>query len=160
MSRADLPGLTFDEVTVGEELPAVAFPLTSYRLVMEAGANRDFNAMHHNTAFARSAGAPDMYANFLFLMGMWERCVRDWAGASAQILALRGFRMRRFNVVGSTPTVTGRVVAADRGAREVTVEMACRDESGITVGPGSIVVRLPHRGHSKGTAACPHDQGE
>src|SRR3954451_13058834 len=99
------------DVSVGEALPTVGFPLTVYRLGMEAGANRDFNSIHHNTEYARATGAPDMYANTLFLMGMWERSVRDWAGPGARILSLKGFRMGRFNVVGSTTKVTGIVTA-------------------------------------------------
>jgi hypothetical protein len=34
--------------------------------VMAAGANRDFNAIHHNAEVARATGAPDIYANTLF----------------------------------------------------------------------------------------------
>jgi acyl dehydratase len=131
------------DVSVGEELPAVGFPLTVYRLVMEAGANRDFNSIHHNTEYARATGAPDMYANTLFLMGMWERCVRDWAGPGARILSLKGFRMDRFNLVGTTTTVTGSVTAVDAASGDVTIRMACEDAEGVTVGPGEMVVRLP-----------------
>jgi acyl dehydratase len=114
-----------------------------YRLVMEAGANRDFNSIHHNTEYARATGAPDMYANTLFLMGMWERCVRDWAGPRARILSLKGFRMGRFNLVGTTTTVTGSVTAVDAVSGDVTIRMACEDAEGVTVGPGEMVVRLP-----------------
>ena len=132
-----------EDVHVGDELPAVAFPITVYRLVMEAGANRDFNSIHHNTDSARATSAPDMYANTLFLMGMWERCLRDWAGPAARILSLKGFRMGRFNLVGTTTTVTGTVSAIDVASGEVTVTMACSDAGGVTVGPGHMVVRLP-----------------
>jgi acyl dehydratase len=133
-----------EEVHAGDELPAVAFPITVYRLVMEAGANRDFNSIHHNADYARATGAPDMYANTLFLMGMWERCLRDWAGPAARILSLKGFRMGRFNLVGTTTTVTGTVAAVSPASGEVTVTMACSDAGGVTVGPGRMVVRLPH----------------
>jgi hypothetical protein len=134
---------TVGDVAVGEELPRVSFPVTVYRLVMEAGANRDFNSIHHNTEYARGTGAPDMYANTLFLMGMWERSVRDWAGPKAVIVELRGFRMGRFNVVGSTTTVTGVVTGVDTDSGEVSIRMACEDADGVTVGPGQMVVRLP-----------------
>jgi hypothetical protein len=53
-------------VQPGELLEPLAFPLTAYRLVMAAGANRDFNAIHHNAEVARATGAPDIYANTLF----------------------------------------------------------------------------------------------
>ncbi len=76
-------------------------------------------------------------------MGMWERSVRDWAGPAAGILSLKGFRMGRFNVVGSTTIVKGVVTAVDVDSADVTIRMTCEDVDGITVGPGQIVVRLP-----------------
>ena len=40
-----------------------------------------------------------MFANTLFLLGMWERAIRNWIGCAGTIRAIRGFRMVRFNVV-------------------------------------------------------------
>ena len=34
-------------VKAGEEIPAIAIPITLQRLVMEAGANRDLSLIHH-----------------------------------------------------------------------------------------------------------------
>jgi hypothetical protein len=136
---------TWHEVVEGEKLPPLAFPLTIYRLVMVAGANRDFNAIHHNSEYARASGAPDMYANTLFLQGMWERSVRDYIGAAGTIRRLSGFRMRRFNPASSTPTVTGRVgrkwIDDEIGLVEIMLETRIGDD--VTVGPGSIVATLP-----------------
>ena len=88
-----------------------------YRLVVEAGANRDFNAIHHNSEFAQASGAPEMYANTTFLLGMWERAVREFIGLEGRIVGIKGFRMTSFNVVGQTVTVQGRVAAQARGRR-------------------------------------------
>ena len=81
----------WEDVTEGEALPTLKFPLTIYRLVMSAGATRDYNAIHHNSAFANKSGAPDMYANGLLLQAMWERSVREFIGLAGVIRALRGF---------------------------------------------------------------------
>ncbi|MFJ8025452.1 acyl dehydratase [Streptomyces sp. NPDC096311] len=141
------------EVRVGDQIPAVAFPLPVYRMVMAAGANRDFNSIHHNTAHARATGAPDMYANTLFLMGMWERAARDWAGPDGRFVAIRGFRMRSFNTAGSTATVRGRVTAVDERSGLVTLSLRTEDSDGATtVGPGEVDVRLPVSGRK-----APHD---
>ena len=35
----------------------ISIPITLQRLVMEAGANRDFSLMHHDGSIARTAGA-------------------------------------------------------------------------------------------------------
>lgn len=134
---------TVHDVREGEEIAPVAFPITAYRLVMEAGANRDFNSIHHNTEYARSTGAPEMYANTIFLMGMWERAVRDWMGPAGEFVAIRGFRMRRFNTAGRTTTVRGRVTAVNPATGLVTLGLHSEDPDGVTVGPGEVDVRLP-----------------
>ena len=138
----------FEDVKDGEELPERAFPLTVYRLAMAAGSNRDFNSIHHNAEYARSTGAPDMYANTSFLLGMWERAVRDWIGCAGTIRAIRGFRMRKFNLVGDTTTVRGHVASArvEDGAGVVVLELRSENSTGVTVGPGEVEVTLPLRG--------------
>ena len=137
-----------EDVEVGDLITPVAFPVTVYRLVMEAGAQRDFNSIHHNTEYAQSTGAREMYANTLFLLGMWERTIRDWIGLDGTITAIRGFRMRSFNYVGDTTTVHGRVTDISKdGTGSVTLEVWCESSEGVTVGPGSVVVTLPSRGN-------------
>jgi len=133
------------DVTVGEQLEPVAFPLTVYRLVMEAGACRDFNSIHHNSEYARSTGAPDMYAATAFLLGTWERTIRQYIGTAGTVRALRGFRMRRFNPVGTTVVVRGEVLSAAAEGQVGVVELALRCENGgeVTVGPGSATVTVP-----------------
>ena len=82
----------WNEVSAGEVLEPALYPLSLMRLVMAAGANRDFNSIHHNAEFARASGAPDMYANTYFLQGMWERCVRRYIGPAGN--DPRHFRLR------------------------------------------------------------------
>jgi len=109
---------------------------------MAAGSTRDFNSIHHNGEYARSTGAPDMYASSAFLLGTWERAVRDWIGRAGTIRSIRGFRMRRFNLVGDTTRVLGHVVSAELrdGAGVVVLELRSENSAGITVGPGQVEV--------------------
>lgn len=136
---------TWGEVQVGEELAPVDFPLTVYRLVVAAGGNRDFNSIHHNSSYAKASGAPDMYASTFFLLGTWERVLRDYIGSAGTIRSIAGFRMRKFNVVGSVMTVSGRVTGKhlDDGAGIVEIELASRVGDDVTVGPGRCGVTLP-----------------
>lgn len=129
------------DVSVGQELTPVTFPITVYRLVMEAAANRDFNSIHHNTQYAQATGAGEMYANTLFLLGMWERAVRDWIGPAGKMHSITGFRMRSFNYVGDTTTVTGKVLEIENGS--IRIEMLSSNSEGVTVGPGIVTVSLP-----------------
>jgi hypothetical protein len=145
----------WEDLSVGQPVPAVRFPLSVYRLVVAAGANRDFNAIHHNREWSRATGAPDLYANVVFLQGMWERCVREFIGVGGQIRQLSGFRMGSFNTVGDTVTVQGEVArvwtdgdgAADAGLAEL--RLWSRNRHGVSVGPGTVTVRLPKRSQVK-----------
>ncbi len=137
--------IIWDSIGVDDQIGTLRFPITVYRLVMAAGANRDFNAIHHNSEVARSTGAPEMFANTLFLQGMWERLVRDYIGVAGRIHRLGGFRMRTFNTVGDTVVVTGRVARKwqeeERGMLEI--ELRSDNSGGLAVGPGFIVASLP-----------------
>jgi acyl dehydratase len=146
-SVAVVPQRYFEDVRAGDELTPVDFPLSVYRLVMAAGSNRDFNSIHHNTGYAQSTGAPEMYANTLFLLGMWERAVREYIGLAGTMLGIKGFRMGRFNIVGDTTRVEGLVLSAqvEDGVGQVELELTSRDSLGVTVGPGRVLASLPRR---------------
>jgi acyl dehydratase len=137
----------WEDVEEGQGLPDVAFPLSVYRLVVEAGANRDFNSIHHNSEFARASGAPDMYANTGFLLGMWERAIREFVGLDGTIRRIAGFRMSKFNTVGQTVRVRGRVARRWLEGDDGLVDLEVWSESGgeVTVGPGTVTVTLPLR---------------
>ncbi len=137
--------LFFEDVNEGDEVPQVAFPITIQRLVMEAGANRDFNGIHHNREIARFYGAPDMFCNNFFLQGMWERTVREYIGLRGSIRKIGPFRMRIFNVAGDTVVVKGNVRRKfqHEGQNFVELKMWSENSRGCSVGPGSVLVTLP-----------------
>ncbi len=140
----------WDDVAAGDSVDPVQFPLTVYRLVMAAGANRDFNAIHHNAEVARASGAPDIYANTLLLQGMWERAVRQYIGLAGAIVRQSGFQMRIFNCPGDTVTVRGRVERvwrddASSASGFVEIEVWSENAKGVSVGPGRVRATLPVR---------------
>jgi acyl dehydratase len=139
---------TFGDVAVGDRVGPVDFALPLYRLVVAAGGNRDFNSIHHNTAYAQASGAPEMYASTFVLMGMWERLVRDYIGAAGTIRSIKDFRMRKFNLVGSTVEVRGRVrdKRPDGAAGIVTLDVESVVDGQVTVGPGTVEVTVPSAG--------------
>lgn len=137
----------WEDVSEGDEVPPIDFPLSVYRLVVEAGANRDFNSIHHNTEYARKTGAPEMYANTIFLQGMWERTVREFIGLGGVMKSLKGFRMKIFNTAGDTVITKGVVKRKWQEEGEGFAELLVWSENskGISVGPGMVVVSLPQR---------------
>jgi acyl dehydratase len=134
-------------VVEGEDAGTLHFPLSVYRLVMAAAGNRDFNALHHNSEFAKNAGAPEMFANTFFLQGMWERLVRAFIGPAGSILKLGGFRMVRFNTVGDTVIVTGSVAKKWRedGRGMLRIDLCSENSQGLSAGPGYMIASLPLR---------------
>jgi acyl dehydratase len=137
----------WEDVEEGQEIPSVEFPLSVYRLVVEAGASRDFNAIHHNTAWAQASGADEMYAATGFLQGMWERTLREFIGLDGDIRKIAGFRMKSFNYVGQTVTIHGKVARKWREGGEGLLELEVWADNGhgVTVGPSIVTVTLPLR---------------
>jgi acyl dehydratase len=142
----------WEDLAAGDPVPAIRFPLPVYRLVMAAAGTRDFNSIHHNSEWARATGAPEMYANVLFLQGMWERCAREFIGVRGTIRQLAGFRMGSFNTAGDAVTVQGRVerLWLHAGIGFAELRMWSSNRHGVSVGPGTVVVTLPRRDRARG----------
>ena len=124
----------------GQALPSLSIPITLQRLVMEAGANRDFSLIHHDAGVARATGAPDAFANTYFLMGMFERLMRECAGTEARIRKTGPLRMLIFNAVGDTVTFRGVVESVDPVSGEATLDMWAESDRGRTVTCKAVVV--------------------
>ncbi len=137
--------LFFEDTKEGDDVPEVVFPITIQRLVMAAGANRDFNGMHHNREIAQFHGVPEMFCNNFFLQGMWERTVREYIGLRGVIRKIGPLRMRIFNLAGDTVVVKGKVFRKFRqdGQNLVELKMWSENSRGISVGPGPVLVTLP-----------------
>jgi acyl dehydratase len=70
----------YDDVEVGQEIPARTYPVRRVDLVKYAGASGDFNPIHWDEKFAKSVGLPDVIAHGMFTMAEGGRFVTDWAG--------------------------------------------------------------------------------
>ena len=140
----------FEDVNEGDELQDIHYPLTIQRMVIAAGANRDFNAIHHSTVAANRGGAADMYAMNYFHNGMWERSVREYIGLDGTIKQTGPFRMKVFSTVGDTVVVKGKVNRKYQEGGENLVELEMQsvlaNKGNVSVGPGPVTVTLPSRG--------------
>ena len=133
--------ITSECVSVGDKLPTISIPITLQRLVMEAGANRDLSLIHHNKEVAQSTGASDAYMNTFFILGMFERMLREWMGVKGRMKKIGSLQMKSFNVVGSVVYCNGRVTAIDDDGT-VTVDMWMEDEKATTVTAIAVVKLL------------------
>lgn len=140
--------LHFENVQEGDSVPPVVFNLTVFRFVVEAGANRDFNQIHHNTPATQETGAPDIYAGNVFVQGMWERTVRDYIGVAGRFKRTGPFRMNIFNTVGESVITSGSVKRKwiEGGEHLLELEMRSEHSRGVSVGPAPVIVTLPSRG--------------
>jgi acyl dehydratase len=138
--------LGFDDVSVGDELPARDFPLHRVDLVRYAGASGDFNPIHWNEPFAREVGLPDVIAHGMLTMATASRLVTDWCGDPGAVLSY-GVRFTRPVVVpqeeGAVVRVGGVVKAKDDDRRSVQVDLVATSRADKVLGRAQVVVRLP-----------------
>jgi acyl dehydratase len=134
------------EIALGDEREAVLVEsLTRTQIVQYAGASGDFNPIHHDELFAKSAGYPSVFAHGMLTMGLTGRLLTDWLGDGV----LRSFGVRFVRQVwpGDTLVARGRVVGLeDRPEGCVaTIEVATRNQKGEEVVAGSATALLPRR---------------
>jgi acyl dehydratase len=102
----------YDEVEVGQEIPARTYPVRRVDLVKYAGASGDFNPIHWNETFAKSVGLPDVIAHGMFTMAEGGRFVTDWAGDPGAVIDY-GVRFSSMVVVpdddGAEIVITGTI---------------------------------------------------
>ncbi|SDI58342.1 MaoC family dehydratase [Nonomuraea jiangxiensis] len=113
----------YDQVEVGQEIPAVDYVVRRVNLVMYAGASGDFNQIHWNERFAKMVGLPDVIAHGMYTMAQAGRFVTDWAGDPGAVVDF-GVRFSSMVVVpdddqGATISVSGVVEEKLEGGRVV-----------------------------------------
>ncbi|HVM27281.1 MAG TPA: MaoC family dehydratase [Mycobacteriales bacterium] len=135
----------YDDVEVGTELPAQAFPITRLDLVRYCGASGDFNIIHWNERVAKAVGLPDVIAHGMYTMAVAGRVVTDWVGDAGAVESY-GVRFSRPVVVpdddaGALLTVTGTVEDKLDGGR-VSVALTAHVGEDKVLSRARAVVRL------------------
>jgi len=115
--------VNYDDVEVGDELPALPIPLTRTLIVSTAIASRDYQDVHHDPGLANDRGSPDIFMNILSSNGFVGRYVTDWAGPDALLKSVK-IRLGAPNYPGDTMTMTARVTAKADGVVELAVRGA------------------------------------
>jgi acyl dehydratase len=138
---------SFDDVAVGDLLPATTITLGRADLVRYAGASGDFNPIHWNARFAQQVGLPDVIAHGMLTMALAVTPVTDWSGDPGAVV---DYTVRFTNPVvvpddeaGATLEVTGSVTARDEQARTVRVDLVATSGGSKVLGRALATVRLP-----------------
>jgi acyl dehydratase len=114
--------ITLEHVTPGMELGEVVFgPLQRADIVRYAGASGDFNPIHIDEGYARSTGAPTVFAMGMLPAGFLAHALSDWFGGPHH---LRRFKVRFTTRVwpGDEIVCTGRVNEIENGIVSVSVQ--------------------------------------
>ncbi|MEU8244738.1 MaoC family dehydratase [Nonomuraea sp. NPDC048916] len=135
----------YDEVQVGQQIPAADYNVRRLDLVMYAGASGDFNQIHWNERFAKAVGLPDVIAHGMFTMAQGGRFVTDWAGDPGAVVDY-GVRFSSMVVVpdddqGATITVSG-VIEEKLEDKRVVVALTARSGDARVLSRARAVVRL------------------
>lgn len=136
----------FEDVTVGETLPAMSVQLTRADLVRYAGAAGDFNPIHWSDTAAAAAGLPDVIAHGMLTMALAVRMVTKWCGDPGAVIDY-GVTFTRPVVVAEDGTasvdVSGTVKETDRTARTALVAIVVAAEGRRVLVKSTALVRLP-----------------
>ncbi|MEV0583123.1 MaoC family dehydratase [Nonomuraea sp. NPDC050310] len=137
--------IKYDEVEVGQEIPAAEYKARRVNLVMYAGASGDLNPIHWNERFAKQVGLPDVIAHGMYTMAQAGRFVTDWAGDPAAVVDY-GVRFSAMVVVpdddeGATISVSGVVEEKLEGNR-VVVGLTAKSGDAKVLSRARAVVQL------------------
>lgn len=141
LPKTPLKTRRFDEVQPGEELPALAVPITVALIAGGAIATRDFFPGHHDLEAARALGSPHIFMNILTTNGLVQRFVESWTGPGASLCDLK-IKLGAPNYPGDTMTFSGTVQDVRAGDRSVEVLLKGKNSMGNHVS-GTVRVRLP-----------------
>jgi acyl dehydratase len=119
--------------------PAYSYgPLTLTDFVRYAGAAGDFNRLHHDDAYARSAGLPGVMAHGMLSAGLLASFVTRWFGPGS----VRRFKVRFREKVfpGDTLTAEGKVAGTVDGGYALELALKRDDGTAVVVGTAEVVI--------------------
>ncbi len=132
--------LRYDDISEGDEAPAVSHELRRSDLVAYAGASGDMNPMHTDEVAAKAAGLPSVFGHGMLSMGILGRALTDWAGVGN----LKEYRVRFTKQTWPGETLATRVVVTGKSQTEdgkrVSVDVTLTNPDGEVKLSGSAVV--------------------
>lgn len=121
------PRLVLSDVTAGDRLPELRYPVTATTVVLGAIAARDWRPMHHDKDFAvEHNGVRHIFMNTPNEAAWFERYLTDWSGPHGRLGKVT-FRMRGSVFPGDTFVIAGTVITTEVdavGCGWVSLEMS------------------------------------
>ncbi|MFC4376398.1 fused (3R)-hydroxyacyl-ACP dehydratase subunits HadA/HadB [Nocardia halotolerans] len=127
---ARVPGTTmsFDDLTVGDELPLRDARVSRGDLVNYAGVSGDSNPIHWDERIAELAGLPDIIAHGMLTMGLGAGFLSTWSGDPGAVTRY-GVRLSNYTIVdreGGQIEYTGRVKSLDPATRTAVIAIVAK----------------------------------
>ena len=138
--------LFVEDVSVGDELPALEKHPTTRQLVMYAGASDDYTPIHYDKELAAEAGHDSVIVHGALKSAFLAQLVTDWIGPSGKLREL-SVSYRAIDFPRDTLTCKGRVTGmrVEGGEHLVECDIWLENGKGETTTPGRAVVSLPSR---------------
>jgi acyl dehydratase len=104
--------LAFDQIHVGDELPALSTVVKREEVKAYADASGDQNPLHQDDDFARGVGFPGIIAHGMFTMAHLVKAVTDWTGDPGALKRMK-VQFRAVVFMDETIVAQGRVESLD-----------------------------------------------
>jgi len=136
---------SFDDVKVGDELPAHHTRLSRGDLVNYAGVAGDANPIHWDEDIAKLAGLPDVIAHGMLTMGLGAGFVSAWSGDPGAVTRY-AVRLSQPAIVSATEGAdieySGRIKSLDPETRSGVVIVAAKSGGRKIFGLATLNVRF------------------
>lgn len=138
----------YEDVQVGDHIPALVKQPTTRQLVQYAGASGDYYEIHYDHHFAVNAGLKDgVIVHGLLTAGWMAQMLTDWLPSP---LALKKFGVsyRAMGRPGDTITCSGTIISKyDKdGEHLVDCDLSAENQHGEKCAIGTATVALPTKG--------------
>ena len=137
----------WENVEVGQELPAFDLKIDTRRFYLQISGSQDWYPLHFDPKFAAKAGHEDIFMNTGFTQAALVRLITDWMGDEGWLRRFY-FEMRRQHRLGDVMVCKGKVTDkyVQDGHHYVECEVWAENaREGVTT-PGRAWVILPSRG--------------
>jgi len=139
--------MTWDEVSVPADLPAVVDEVSYQRVVMNAATTWDYFPGHYDPAYARNQGHPTIFVNTMHIAGFIDRIATDWAGPDSRVVRRK---MRILGSIYAGDSMVGRPRVIDKRAETtsaatrylVDLEVDVCNQRGELCCPAEVTVEL------------------
>jgi acyl dehydratase len=136
---------SFEDVHVGDELPAHHTRLSRGDLVNYAGVAGDANPIHWDESIAKLAGLPDVIAHGMLTMGLGSGFASAWSGDPGAVTRY-AVRLSQPAIVsaaeGADIEFSGRIKSLDPATRSGVVVLAAKSGGRKIFGMATLNVRF------------------